>query len=94
MAVRSSAGAMLSVTDGEMVDGVALSAHLEGVLLGLEGGACVAALNHILSRQLLDANSTLVLINTVGGRRSNVLAARLPRRVSEQDKLGGLITPR
>jgi threonine synthase len=93
-AVRASGGAMLSVTDAEMLDGVASTARLEGVLLGLEGGACVAAIRHPLTYRLLDANATVVLVNTVAGRRSNAWASRLPPVGSEQDKLGGLITPR
>jgi threonine synthase len=93
-AARASGGTILSVTDTEILGAVEIVGSRCGVLLGLEGGACAAAVRHAKMKGLLDPNAAVVLVNTMGGRKSNGLAARLPRLSGEQDKLGGLITPR
>ncbi len=95
-AVRASGGAAVAVSDREMIDaGVAL-AEDEGVFAAPEGGACVAALAKLLASGFLKREERIVIYNTGSGLKYlEAYSARFPRRTaSEQDKLGGLITPR
>jgi threonine synthase len=61
-----------------------------------EGAACVAALEKLLASGFLKPAERIVIYNTGSGLKYlEAYATRFPRTVSgEQDKLGGLITPR
>ena len=79
-----------------MLDAGIELATTEGIFPAPEGGACVAALRRLLSEGALNAESRIVLVNTASGHKhTEVYATRFPRTaLTEQDKLGGLITPR
>ncbi len=95
-AVRKSGGTALSVSDEEMLDAGLLLAREEGIFAAPEGGACVAALSKLLKEGFLEADEQVVIYNTGSGLKYlEAYASRFPRHaVSDQDKLGGLITPR
>jgi threonine synthase len=95
-AVRASGGAAIAVTDEEMLDAGIELASLEGIYAAPEGAACVAALRKTLDSGLVKPSDRVVLYNTGSGLKySEAYATRFPRAASgEQDKLGGLITPR
>ena len=61
-----------------------------------EGAACVAALRKLLANGFLKPADRIVLYNTGSGLKyPEAWSTRFPRTTaSEQDKLGGLITPR
>jgi threonine synthase len=95
-AVRKSGGTALAVTDEEMLDaGLELGA-LEGMFAAPEGAACVAALRTLLGNGFLKPDERIVLYNTGAGLKYlEAYSTRFPRSAGgEQDKLGGLITPR
>jgi threonine synthase len=95
-AVRQSGGTAIAVSDAEMLDaGVALASE-EGIFAAPEGAACVAALEKLLATDFLKPSDRIVLYNTGTGLKYNeAYATRFPRTAAgEQDKLGGLITPR
>lgn len=95
-ALRESGGSAVAVSDEQMLDaGLELARH-EGILPSPEGAACVAALRRLLDSGVLSADDRIVAFNTGAGLKYlEAYSTRLPRRYSgEQDKLGGLITPR
>lgn len=94
--LRSSSGAAVAVSDQEMLDAAVQLARLEGVFASPEGGACWAALRLLREQGVLSPQDSAVLINPASGfLYPEVYAARFPHiQRSEQDKLGGLITPR
>ncbi|MGD0499561.1 MAG: threonine synthase [Bryobacteraceae bacterium] len=95
-AVRASRGTAVAVSDQELLDaGVALASE-EGIYAAPEGAACVAALEKLLASGFLTGADRIVLYNTGSGLKyPEAYATRFPRAASgEQDKLGGLITPR
>jgi threonine synthase len=79
-----------------MMDAAILLAGQEGIFAAPEGGACVAAAHHLLQNGFLNSKDRIVLFNTGSGLKYlDAFSARFPRQaVTEQDKLGGLITPR
>jgi threonine synthase len=95
-ALRASGGAAVAVSDEEMLDAGMELASDEGVYAAPEGAACVAALRKLLASGFLNGSDRIVLYNTGSGLKySEAYATRFPRTASgEQDKLGGLITPR
>jgi threonine synthase len=95
-ALRKSGGAAIAVSDAEMLDAGVLLASEEGIYAAPEGAACVAALGELLESGLLKASDRIVLYNTgTGLKYAEAYATRFPRAAAtEQDKLGGLITPR
>ena len=95
-AVRSSGGTAVAVSDEEMLDAGAELASTEGIFAAPEGAACVAALRKLLASGFLKPADRIVLYNTGSGLKyPEAWSTRFPRStVSEQDKLGGLITPR
>jgi threonine synthase len=95
-AVRKSGGTAIAVSDAEMLDAGVLLASEEGVYAAPEGAACVAALPKLLESGLLQPTDRIVLYNTgTGLKYAEAYATRFPRTAAtEQDKLGGLITPR
>jgi threonine synthase len=95
-AVRQSGGIAVAVSDSELLDGSLELAASEGIFAAPEGGACVAALRKLLANSFLKKNERIVIYNTGAGLKYlEAFATRFPRQTAtEQDKLGGLITPR
>jgi threonine synthase len=95
-AVRASGGTAIAVSDEEMLDAGAELAASEGIFAAPEGAACVAALGKLLENGFLKPADRIVLYNTGSGLKyPEAWSPRFPRSTaSEQDKLGGLITPR
>lgn len=95
-AVRESGGTVISVTDDEMIDAGLVLAEEEGIFAAPEGGACIAAVRHLLEAGFLQPHEQIVIYNTGSGLKYlEAYATRFPRQsAGEPDKLGGLITPR
>ena len=95
-AVRKSGGTAVAVSDAEMLDAGVRLASEEGIYAAPEGAACVTALEKLLASGFLKPADRIVLYNTGSGLKyPEAYATRFPRAAaSEQDKLGGLITPR
>jgi len=95
-AVRASGGTALAVSDPELLDAGIRLARDEGIFAAPEGAACVAALEKLLASGFLKPAERIVIYNTGAGLKYlEAYATRFPRTASgEQDKLGGLITPR
>lgn len=91
-----SGGTALAVSDGEMLDGADLLGRTEGVFAAPEGGAVVTAVQKLLKSGFLNPDERILLYNTGSGLKYlEAFSSRFGRqRVGEQDKLGGLITPR
>lgn len=94
--VYQSKGAAVSVSDSEMVDAGLQLASLEGIFAAPAGGACLAAAKKLLQTGFLSPDEEIVLVNTASGLKYPGLFSTRFRRQGrgEQDKLGGLITPR
>jgi threonine synthase len=95
-ALRESGGTAVAVSDAELLDAGVELASLEGMFAAPEGAACVAALRKLLASGFLNPDERIVIYNTGSGLKYlEAYATRFPRHAaSEQDKLGGLITPR
>ncbi len=95
-AVRESGGTAIAVSDEEMLDSGAQLAADEGIFAAPEGAACIAAAQKLIASGFLKATDRIVLYNTGSGLKYlEAYSTRFPRAASsEQDKLGGLITPR
>jgi threonine synthase len=95
-AVRKSGGAAIAVSDTELIDAGIRLAVDEGIFVAPEGAACLPALEKLLHSGLLRADDEIVIYNTGSGLKYlDAYATRFPRvAAGEQDKLGGLITPR
>ncbi len=95
-AIRTSQGTAIAVTDEELLDASIELASDQGVFPAPEGGACVAAYKKLLANGFLTPDERVVLFNTGSGLKYlEAFSTRFPRQTtSEQDKLGGLITPR
>src|SRR5580693_7494416 len=95
-AVRASGGTAVAVSDKELLDAGIRLAREEGIFAAPEGAACVAALEKLLASGFLKPAERIVIYNTGSGLKYlEAYATRFPRTGSgEQDKLGGLITPR
>jgi threonine synthase len=95
-AVRESGGTAIAVSDDELLAAGVQLATLEGMYAAPEGAACVAALEKLLASGFLKPAERIVLYNTGSGLKyPEAYSTRFPRTASgEQDKLGGLITPR
>jgi len=95
-AVRESGGTAISVSDEELMDSAVELAGREGLFVAPEGGACVAAAKKLVDAGFLGRDEETVIYNTgAGGKYLEAYGARFPRVLArEQDKLGGLITPR
>lgn len=95
-AVRHSGGTAIAVSDDELIDaGIQLAAD-EGMFVAPEGSACLSALEKLLASGFLKPDEEIVIYNTGAGLKYlEAYSTRYPRTsASEQDKLGGLITPR
>ena len=95
-AVRASKGTAVAVTDDELLDAGIQLASTEGIYAAPEGAACVAALAKLLANGFLQRTDRIVIYNTGSGLKyPEAYSTRFPRTTAgEQDKLGGLITPR
>jgi len=95
-AVRESGGTAISISDEEMLDAGVFLAEREGIFAAPEGGACVAAVRQLLKTGFLKSSERIVIYNTGSGLKYlEAYATRYPRYgASQQDRLGGLITPR
>lgn len=95
-AVRESGGTAISISDKEMLDAGLLMSRCQGIFPAPEGGACVAATKRLLESGFLKAEDAIVIYNTGSGLKYlEAYSTRFPRQGgSEQDKLGGVITPR
>jgi len=95
-AVRNSGGTAIAVTDAELLDAGIQLASDEGMFVAPEGAACVSALKKLLAGGFLKKSEKIVIYNTGAGLKYlEAYSTRFPRSSSaEQDKLGGLITPR
>jgi len=95
-AIRKSGGAAIAVSDEDLLDASLELSRDEGIFAAPEGGACVSALRKLLANGFLKPEEKIVLYNTGAGLKYlEAFSTRFPRTTaSEQDKLGGLITPR
>lgn len=94
--VRESGGTAIAVSDDEMLDAGIQLASDEGIYAAPEGAACVAAARKLIASGFLKPTDRIVLYNTGSGLKyPEAYSTRFPRTAAgEQDKLGGLITPR
>jgi threonine synthase len=94
--LRASGGTAVAVSDAELLDAGVELASDEGIFAAPEGAACVAAARKLLASGFLKPDEQLVIYSTGAGLKYlEAYATRFPRHAaSEQDKLGGLITPR
>jgi threonine synthase len=65
--IRETGGGALAVTDEELTEGARLLSALEGVDACPEGGAAVAALQHLIAKGQLAEGEEVVLFNTGAG---------------------------
>jgi len=96
-AVRQSGGTAVAVSDAELLDAGARLASEEGIFAAPEGAACISALENLLDAGFLKPEERIVVYNTGSGvKYPEAYSTRFPRAAAsrEQDKLGGLITPR
>jgi len=95
-AVRESGGTAIAVSDTELLDAGIRLASEEGLFIAPEGAACVSALEKLLQSGFLKTDEKIVLYNTGSGLKYlEAYSTRFSRSgAGEQDKLGGLITPR
>ncbi len=94
-ALRQSGGGAVAVTDEELMDATSRLAAEEGLFVAPEGAACVAALRKLVAAGVLQPTDRTVVYNTgTGYKYLEAYATRYPQPAGEEDKLGGLITPR
>lgn len=95
-AVRESGGTAISISDEEMIDASLEMARCEGIFPAPEGGACVAATRRLLANGFFEPEEEIVIYNTGSGLKYlEAYSTRFSRHgSSDQEKLGGLITPR
>jgi threonine synthase len=95
-AVRKSGGTAIAVSDAELIDGGIELAAAEGLFVAPEGAACIPALAKLIAKGFLSPRDKIVIYNTGAGiKYLEAYSTRFPRSAGgEQDKLGGLITPR
>ena len=95
-AIRASGGTAIAVTDQEILDASLEMSRETGIFPAPEGGSCLAALKKLRANSFIKSDDRIVIYNTGAGLKYiDVFSTRFPRTsASEQDKLGGLITPR
>ncbi len=95
-AVRSSGGTAIAIADEELIDAGIQLASEEGLFVAPEGSACLSALEKLIASGFIRPDEKVVIYNTGAGLKYlEAYSTRFPRHTSgEQDKLGGLITPR
>ncbi|MDQ6608850.1 MAG: threonine synthase [Bacteroidota bacterium] len=65
--VYESAGAVITVTEDEIMRGIKEVAKTEGILLSPEGSATWKALDHLLNRKVIATTDKILLLNTGSG---------------------------
>ena len=95
-AVEQSKGVVVAVSDNELIDAGIRLASDEGIFASPEGAACLPAIEKSLRSGLLKPEDEVVIYNTgTGLKYLEAWSPRFPRTAAgDQDKLGGLITPR
>ncbi|MFN7992327.1 MAG: threonine synthase [Bryobacteraceae bacterium] len=95
-AIQRSGGTAIAVSDQELLDAGIQLAEDEGIFAAPEGAACLSAVQKLLEAGFLKKDEQIVLYNTgTGLKYLEAYATRFPRnRSGDEDKLGGLITPR
>jgi threonine synthase len=95
-AVRESGGACIAVADQELLAAGLQLASDDGIFVAPEAATCAAALPKLFDTGFLKREERIVLFNTGSGLKyPEVYGTRFPiASAGEQDKLGGLITPR
>jgi len=95
-AVRASGGTCVAVEDRHALQAGARVAAHEGIYPCPEGAACFAALERLLQNGFLRPSDRVVIFNTGSGLKyPEAWSTLFPRPAGgEEDKLGGLITPR
>jgi threonine synthase len=95
-AVRQSGGTAIAVSDAELIEAGIQLASDEGIFVAPEGSACLSALQKLIASGFLNPDDKIVIYNTGAGLKYlEAYSTRFPRTTSsDQDKLGGLITPR
>jgi threonine synthase len=95
-AVRESGGTAIAVSDEDMLTAGTQLAADEGIFAAPEGAACVVAAQRLIESGFVKRTDRIVLYNTGSGLKyPEAYSTRFPRTAAgEQDKLGGLITPR
>jgi threonine synthase len=95
-ALERSGGAAVAVSDDELIATGIRLAERDGIFVAPEGAACFPALDRLIESGLLKSSDEIVIYNTGSGLKYlDAYSTRFPRPASgEQDKLGGLITPR
>ena len=80
----------------ETIDGAIELASKEGILAAPETAACIAALRELVAARSLKRDDRIVICNPTSGLKYlEAYATRFARTgKSEEDKLGGLVTPR
>ena len=95
-AIYQSIGCAIAISDEQMIDSGLQLAREEGLFAAPETGACVAAVEQLLKSKFLGADDQIVIFSTGSGLKyQEAYTTRFSRYSSnEQDKLGGMITPR
>jgi len=82
-ACRRTGGAVESVTDEEIIDGIQLLARTEGIFGETAGGVTVATLKKLVDAGLLDADVETVVFNTGDGLKTlDVIADRVGPQIT------------
>lgn len=95
-ALRKSGGTAVAVADQDLLDAGVELASRQGIFASPEGAACVVALRRLTASGFLDPDQKVVIVNSGSGLKYlEAYGTRFPPAdASQQDKLGGLITPR
>ncbi len=94
--LRASGGSAVAVSDAELLDAGVRFASEEGMFVAPEGAACIAAIEKLVASGVVKPGERVLIYNTGSGLKYiGAYSTRFPRsEASQQDKLGGLITPR
>jgi threonine synthase len=65
--LRKSGGGAIAISDAEMIACTREVGSAEGVFAAPEGGACYAALKHLLAAKTITPDETVVVFNTGSG---------------------------
>ena len=68
--LRDSGGGAIAIKDEDMLHHMRLTAQLEGVVVGPEGGAVVAAARTLIEQGTLSRDDKILLINTGSGLKN------------------------
>ena len=95
-AIYASKGAAIAVSDEEMLNACINLASQEGIFAVPGGAACAAAMERLLEIGVLRPDERILICNPGSGLKNlEAYSARCPAPGGgEQEKLGGLITPR